>query len=256
MRPNSILNGLWTPEQSTEISPWIKMCLFGDPGSGKTLFAATAPKPLILDTEGSTEVLDDWPDIKAQCKILYPRSWDDINEILYALISGDPRLADRQTVVIDTMTEYQRKNLDEIVIGAAGKDATHSLFLPHQQDYKMSTEMVRRMAGSFRDLPYHLILVAHRTEDTDNVGRVRIRPELTPKLAGTIKSSVGLQAFMGSQVVIHEDHSEEFHNYLWTRQTEQIEAKTRYRHLPTYMLDPKFSDLLHFKNLSSTGEAT
>lgn len=244
---SSILDGLWTPEKTTEISPYIKMHLYGEPGSGKTVFAASAPKPLWLDTEGSTEVLDDWPELKQHCKILWPKTWADINEILYALIRKDPALADRETVVIDTLTEYQRKNLDEIVIEEAGKDGSRSMFLPYQQDYKKSTEMMRRLATSYKELPTHLILISHRKEEKDDRGRLTIRPDITPKISSTIRGAVGLQGFMSSKVEIDKDHKETFTNYLWTRPTDNVEAKTRYRHLPTLITNPTFDDILKAK---------
>lgn len=251
----SVLDRLWTPSSAAEqINPWIKALIYGDPGAGKTVFASSAPGALFLDTENSTEVLDDWPEYKGNLAgIIKIKSFNDLVEILSLLIRNDPALEHVQTVVIDTLTELQRKNLDEILAFESARNAERDPYQLYQNDYKKSTEMIRRVITNFRDLNRHLIILAHRTEEKDNVGRVTIRPDVTPKLASTLKGVMGLQGFMSYEVTTNEAGQEIYRNGLYTKQTPQIEAKSRLRHLPAWVENPTFNDLLKAKQVTLEG---
>ena len=224
------------------MEPWTKCLIYGDPGAGKTLFAASAPKALVLDCENSRRSIMDFPEIMANCKILKVRSFNDLDRIFWHLMNGD--VPDIETVVIDTISELQRRNLDEIMQNAHAKDSNRSLFLPFQGDYKISTESMRKMVTMFRDLPYHLIITAHRIEEVDQAtGRRYVRPEVTPKLASTLKGVFDLQAFMTYETTDSEGN-ETFRNYLQTRQSNTVEAKSRLRYLDTRVEMPTFQHIL------------
>lgn len=239
----SLLDQILTPE---ELSPYVKCLIYGDPGSGKTVFAASAPKPLIIDTENSSRSILDFPDLARHVKILKVQSFNDLNTLFWHLMNGD--IPDVETVVIDTISELQRRNLDEIMMRAHAKDNSRSPFLPFQGDYKLSTESMRKMVTMFRDLPYNLVVTAHRIEDKDDTGRVFVRPEVTPKLAQTMKGVFDLQAFMTYET--NEDG--EFVNFLQTRQTRNVEAKSRLKYLPTTIEMPRFEHIAEAHKRSLT----
>lgn len=235
----SILDQIETVDN---LEPWVKCLIYGDPGAGKTIFAASAPRPLILDCENSRRSIMDFPEIMVNCKILKVRSFNALDEIFWHLMNGD--IPDVETVVIDTVSELQRRNLDEIMLKAKAKDENRNLFLPFQGDYKISTESMRKMVTMFRDLPYHLIITAHRIEDQDQgTGQRFVRPEVTPKLASTLKGVFDLQAFMTYSTVDSEG-KDSFSNSLQTRQRAGVEAKSRLRYLPTHVENPTFQMIL------------
>lgn len=235
----SILDQIETVDN---LQPWIKALIYGDPGAGKTLFAASAPKPLILDCENSRRSIMDFPAIAARCKILKVRSFNALDQIFWHLMNGD--IPDIESVVIDTISELQRRNLDEIMMKAKAKDENRNLFLPFQGDYKISTESMRKMVTMFRDLPFHLIITAHRLEDVDQAtGQRFVRPEVTPKLASTLKGVFDLQGFMTYSTVDAEGN-DHFSNSLQVRQRAGVEAKCRLRHLSTHVENPNFGHLL------------
>lgn len=236
-------------ETIDNLQPWLKCLIYGDPGAGKTLFAASAPKPLILDCENSRRSIMDFPAIAARCKILRVKSFNALDRIFWELMNG--RGPEIETVVIDTISELQRKNLDDIMFAAKAKDENRNMFLPFQGDYKISTESMRKMVTMFRDLPFHLIITAHRLEDVDQAtGRRFVRPEVTPKLASTLKGVFDLQGFMTYSTVDAEGN-DHFSNSLQVRQRAGVEAKCRLRYLPTHVENPNFGHLLeaHQKSL-------
>lgn len=245
--PGSILDRIMRGDEPRPINPYTKSLIYADPGAGKTVLAATAPKPLFLDTENSTEVLDDWPRLKAECNILPITHTDDFLEILMLLNAEDkdPLLADRQTLVVDTISEGQMRNLSEIIKEAARKDQNRSPYIAYQNEYKESGEQLRRILVAMRQLPMHLIVLAHRIEDKDETtGRVFIRPDLPPRLAATAKGIFGLQAYLTYEI---DPTTDTFKNILYTRQTRKAEAKTRYRFIPSMIENPTYMDVINAK---------
>lgn len=241
----SLINGV-------NMSRFVKALIYAEPGAGKTVFAATAPKPLIIDTENSTEVLGDWPELLAEAKIVRLVKWEHLDALIQAIRAGDPAFADRQTLVLDTVSELQRRNLDELLDFKAGIDKSRNRFLAHQGDYKESGEMMRRIVTSLRDLDMHLIVLAHAKEVNDN-GSLVMRPDLTPKLQDTMRGIFGIQGFMYEQ---NDDWNAPFTNYLQTRSNAVVQAKSRYRFLPPIVQNPTFGHVLaaaHHRFQETTG---
>ena len=64
-------------------------CFFGKPKVGKSTFAASWDKPLMIDLEnGATEI---------ECDVVQPRNLDELRKFLV-----DPQLKNFDTIVIDT----------------------------------------------------------------------------------------------------------------------------------------------------------
>lgn len=234
-----ILDRIKTAE---ELEPWLKILVYGDPGSGKTVFACGAPKPLLIDCENGRVSLANHPEL-SHVKILPVETWNDLNEVFWELKSGN--IPDVETVIIDTISELQRRNMDELLVKYNAKDdIKYNAFLPQQNTYKENTEMLRRLVTSFRDLEMHLIVTAHRVEQTEDNGRVYVRPEVTPKLATTMKGIFSIQGFLTYEF----DDKMQFHNSLQIRQTRRVEAKTRVGGLPPEIDMPTFQMLLDAYN--------
>jgi hypothetical protein len=83
--------------------------LFSEPGLGKTTLAAMFPKPVFIRAEDGTASLDGHPDA-----MLFPvaRSVGDVFEAIDALASGGH---DRKTVVIDSVTQFEKLAISEIL---------------------------------------------------------------------------------------------------------------------------------------------
>lgn len=220
-----------------ELEPWLKVLVYGDPGAGKTVLACTAPKPLLLDVENGRISLANHPEL-SHVKILPIQSFNDLDDVFWELKKGN--IPDVETVIIDTISELQRRNMDEILISAHAKDNNRNAFLPHQGDYKYNTEIMRRLIVEFRDLEMNLVVTAHRIEDKDDNGRVFVRPQVTPALATTLKGVFSIQGFLTYEF----DDEGNFKNSLQVRQTRRVEAKTRVGGLPPNIEMPKFQTLL------------
>jgi hypothetical protein len=75
-----------------------KVLVIGDAGSGKTHFSLTFPKPVVLDTEGGTDLFGDrFPDFVAN----HSRSYRDIYDTIKTFATGK---MPGETLVLDSIT--------------------------------------------------------------------------------------------------------------------------------------------------------
>jgi hypothetical protein len=217
---------------------WLKVLLYGNPGTRKTVFTATAPKPLIIDIEKGAHSIRNHPDVRDEVKVLEFKSIFQAEQLLNYLARKDdiPGLADRQTCVVDSFSELSKRDLDEIVTDAASKDASRNKYLPTGPDYNISTEHMRQFASKLRDLPMHVIVTCHVKEEKDeSTGRLLVRPNLTPKLAGTLAGMFDVVGYMQ----LDNDTAK-----LQVHPTNTVTAKTRIGGLPPIIENPTFNDLL------------
>lgn len=225
-----------------ERPPYVKTLIHALPGVGKTVFAAGAPKPLLIDTEHGAISLLNHPNL-ATVPVLNVESFNDLNDIFWELKQEeDNPNRTYDTIVIDTISELQRKNLDEVLDKAVLKDPERSLFLPFQMDYKINTEAMRRLVTSFRDLKYNLVITSHTLEVQDEAtGALMWRPAVTPKLAQTLEGVFDIIGYMTMEI---NESTGEVTRYLQVAPSRRIKAKTRIGGLPSILENPTFQILL------------
>lgn len=233
----SILNKI----QPAGDSPWIKMLIYGQPGTGKTVFSATAPNALILDaeTEG-VKSLNNHPELDAGV-IPQFHSIEQLDEVMEAVRNGE--LDDFDTIVLDTVTEFQAKVLSGQLAKARAKDSSRNPYLAFQSDYRENTEMLRRKLNEFCDLPKHIIMTAHVVEDKDEeTGALTLRPGTTPKLASSLIGLVSVQGYMTVNNTTKNGETV-LTRTLQTMPTRRVKAKSRIK-VPAIIENPKFSDFM------------
>ncbi len=83
--------------------------LFSEPGLGKTTLAALFPAPVFIRTEDGTASLDGHPDV-----LLFPvaKTTAHVFEAIEALAGGGH---DRKTLVIDSVTQFEKLATSEII---------------------------------------------------------------------------------------------------------------------------------------------
>lgn len=216
-------------------SKYLKILVYGMPGVGKTVFTATAPKPLIIDIENGAHSINNHPELK-DAQALEFKSIFQVEQLIKYLGDRAPQLDDFETVVVDSFSELQKRDLDEIVRAEAAKDSARNKYLPIGPDYNVNTEHMRQIASALRDLDRHIIVTCHvKEEKDDNTGRLLVRPNLTPKLAGTLAGIFDVVGYMSMQ-----DQT----RTLQVHPTNTVTAKTRIGNLPAVMENPTFSDIL------------
>lgn len=90
----------------------LKILVYGDTGTGKTSFALTFPKSLILDTEDGYEWYENTEKAKNMVGIARSQSFDDLDDLLDQL---DRDSSEYSTFVIDSETKIY-ENLQEALL--------------------------------------------------------------------------------------------------------------------------------------------
>lgn len=90
----------------------LKILVYGDTGTGKTSFALTFPKSLILDTEDGYEWYENTEKAKNMAGIARSQSFDDLDDLLDQL---DRDSSEYSTFVIDSETKIY-ENLQEALL--------------------------------------------------------------------------------------------------------------------------------------------
>lgn len=135
------------------------LLIYGDPGAGKTTFSASAQqhsvlnKALFLNIEGG--MLSAQQSGAGKIDI---ENFDHLERIFWELAGGAH--PDYRTIIIDSGSDLQALDLEEIVGQASKKDKNRDLDTPYLQDYGKSTHRLRRILRWFRDMDRNLIVTA------------------------------------------------------------------------------------------------
>lgn len=224
----------------SEESPPLKVCLYAPSGAGKTVLAAGAPKPLLLDVEKGSRSLLNHRDVE-DTRVFPVGNFSQVEDVVWEF-REKPELADQyETIIVDTMTELQAMNLSAILAEKHRKDSSRNAYTAQMIDYKENTEILRRLVVALCDLPVNVVLVCHATEVKDESdGRIYIRPAMTPKLAQTVKGLMDIQAYLETEV----DNNGKATRTLRTQPGARIDAKSRIGHLPAIIENPTFEMLM------------
>lgn len=165
-------------QKLTDRARFLKTLVYGESGSGKTVFASTAPRPILwLESEGGTSSIGDGTDID----VAKVAGLDSYREALKYLLANPEEY---KTVVIDSLSETQAAVLKDIMNAVLTIDPSRDEFNPQFPEWGRLTGVTREIARAFRDLPMHLVITTLQREDTDAMtGRTKVRPRLSPTMA-------------------------------------------------------------------------
>ena len=202
------------------------MCLFGDPGVGKTTLCAYAPPPVVwIDTGNETMILAYTPDVPQPAAVYRCADPKDVKAVADDI--KFKRIKDVGTLVLDNCSDFVHMQLkDSAEILKTGRERA-GVTIPIQEDYLIATTFVRNMALDFEkeSYPCNVIVVCHRLEDTnEKTKRMTIRPDLPPKLSNQLVGKVDAELFMTLEV--NQLQKVEIRT-MRARPTNIIEAKNR-----------------------------
>lgn len=159
-----------------------KILVFSKPKVGKTTFAASDDKVLILNTESQGTVSAKRSKVLGQnVKQVLCVKWEKFNEIVVWLeeCARNHGSIPFNWVVVDTITTLQDRVLMKWVLEQAhAKNSKRSLYIPDQPDYGMNQIMLVEYVKRLNDLPVNVLYTAHVMQRADPEGNEFYYPEI------------------------------------------------------------------------------
>jgi hypothetical protein len=234
-------------ERVSERSEWVKLLLYGVPGSGKTYLAGSASEVarmspvLFIDIEGGTKTLRNvFPDvdvIRIRDKFddkgrLVKSAWKRLFEVYEDLRRGVPH----NTIVLDSLTEAYKMSMYSVMadVMKSGDRQNQDPDVPAVRDWGKSSEQIRRMVRALRDMDKHVIFTALQNDVKDQMtGAVTSKPSLPGKLADEIPAYIDEVLYLWVKA-----GKEGVERKILTEPTGKFIAKDRSGMLPTTMTNP------------------
>ena len=187
----------------------IKCLIYGNPGTGKTLFCCTSgEKTLLISAEAGLLSIKD---TKADVDVFEIQTFDELGAIYQHLRDG----TDFKTICIDSISEVA-----EVVLAREMQESKHAL----KAYGEMATKVIN-MVRAFRDLQgYDVVFTAKQEKTQDDSGRLLFGPA-TPgaKTAAALPYYVDL----GGAMMLSKDNEGNVTHWLQCRGDGQRIAKDR-----------------------------
>jgi len=180
-----------------ETSEWPSIAVYGRSGTGKTTFAGTTPKPLlILDVNDRGTI-----SVKGQPEtyVLPIEKWEDFEEAYWYLKSGNHNF---QSVAIDTLTQLQDLAIRQVV----GDESSDTII--SRRAWGTVSALMKTWILNFRDLPLNKIFICQdrlTTSDEENdTDPEMIAPEVGPALSPSVARTLNAAVDVIGQTFIRE----------------------------------------------------
>ena len=141
----------------------VKMVIFGPPGVGKSTFAAKAPSPLFLTTDGNFE----WLDLPDENNVRLS-TWKQAKQVISDIVSNKPEYSKFQTIVVDLIEDLYIWLEDEFCKREG---------IIHIGDYKSmgaGYSVIRKeffaQISKLLSIDRHVILISH---EADKIGKTK-----------------------------------------------------------------------------------
>ena len=230
------------PKPLSNLDRYVRLGLYGEPGTRKTSFAAMAPKPVILDYENSSEALrETYPNIdvveKANLKDI-----DAVSKFIKAIPDSE-----WETLIIDTMSSaeeiYMKEHLRKVTNSGNKRSAELALF----QDFRMQHNVMASFFHALTEVPCNVIVVMHQREweakddKGQPTGRItQIRPSMSPANIKTVSQLLNEVFYFEKQ---KNPQTKGFDSIVTVDSQGKILAKNR-QHLPeAKYTNPNWKDI-------------
>lgn len=227
---------------------WLNVVIYGEPGSGKTVLAGSASKVdemcpiLYLDTEqGRLSLKKFYPEaIKSgRLDVVPVNDFKRIQKIYDELERGKHGY---KTVVIDTLSELQRKALGLIMDAAVLKDSERDRDVPAQREWGKVGEQIERLVGAFRDLSMHSIFICHVNTKDDVNGITKGWPGLRGRMGRDVAGMVDEVFYLFARTRV-KNKEQVVSRFIQTGSTDTFTGKDRSDQLSLLTPEPNMTKI-------------
>lgn len=213
---------------------YINCLIYGQPGAGKTQFAASAPKPKYYDWEGSTTTLAHVDEFKHIPVVHCPNPLELFNNI-----REDVRNDNVETIVIDSFTTAVDTYLIDQMEAARRKDE----FTRFDSDYGPVTNLFTKLFTRLRTARVNVVLIGHERFDraaNREQTVTKVYPYVTPALRSSVTRLVDLVGYLEIRPGTSNRSTE---RRLYCNPTGLIEAKNRFNIEQPYFTNPSWKEV-------------
>jgi hypothetical protein len=160
-------------------------CIFGDTGVGKTALSATAPRPLIGDSNYGLMTVGDMPGLE-HLRSVPIEKMEDLDTVYDNFTGTGSKDWSKKfdTFSLDHFDDIQGIILDALADKAMAKDSSREADQLEQREYGIMGNKLRRYLRKLKKLPKHKILICGQMQNYET-GR------LQPRLLGAMKNELG-----------------------------------------------------------------
>lgn len=173
-----------------KLPPYVKTLAYGDNGSGKTRFAASAPGVLIVDIreKGTRSAAG------SKAHVREVSTFDEIGLAYWYLKAGNHPF---KSVALDTITALHLAALDKVMKEKEERDPTREKKLATIKEHYKAGKLTEGMLTMFRNLPMHVVFLAQERKEKDEDGNVEnIYPDMPDKAGATAAALTGIIGHM------------------------------------------------------------
>jgi hypothetical protein len=229
-------------EKVSDVPPHFNMLIYGRSGVGKTYLSGSSyavpemQRVLILDIEGGLLTLKRaFPGVER----IRVTSWNEVQQVYNALYAGGHGFS---TVILDSLTEIQKFNMDEIMKKLIDANQARDEDVPSIREWGKNLEQIRRFVRAFRDLPMNVIFTALEREDMDRLKRPVKLPSLSGKMAQEVAAFLDIVLYLTIKEVTEDGETKQL-RVLQSQATESVTAKDRSGLLPPALVGPDMEQL-------------
>jgi hypothetical protein len=233
----------------------VKALFYGRPGAGKSTLAATAscvpemsPVLYINAESGIMSICEDWENRidTSKIDIVDFAGYRELLQLFdYLAFAEHPY----KTLVLDSLTELQTYIVNRWKDHLIPK--TEQGFALNEEDdkrktlkvYERATDQLRSLTRKFRDLPMHVVMVAHDDTSEQN-GLAITHPALTPKFRDSVVGYMDLVGYLTTRELSKDDEREVVRLLTFVpRPTRVAKDRSPGGKLGKVMEDPTFAQL-------------
>lgn len=169
-----------------EAAAVLNILVYGQNGSEKTRFAASAPKPLILDVnEKGTRSARQYTD----ARVFQVKKFEDVTYVYWFLRDQEH---DFESVIIDNLTTLAQLCMTHVLKEGADRDPNKDPAIASMRDWGKVNELMKPLMLNYRNLPLNTIFIAQERVVEDDDEDTLHMPDLSKGVRGIATGSVDI----------------------------------------------------------------